>query len=219
MGSRRLGGSGGTGGPRGDAALSPREKVGISVNDEIGWFWHLYTERSCGINHAVVFPFFRLWFSYTKKRRHAFFCSLIFCFTQRVNASSWTLAIVYRSETHLRRFQLTRIGLRHSISQPVKSLMVSKRCCSHFTVTYVDLQLVPRDGRLPDIRVTSIPCGTGGKKVYRLSLAKSSGNICGLYTLAEELRKAWQNLHMSAVGIWGIWGKTRSDRKLYNICK
>lgn len=80
-----------------------------------------------------------------------------------------------------------------------KSLMAPKRGSSHFTVTRADLQLDPRDGRLPDIRVTPIPCGAGGKKAYRLSLEESTDNICGLDALAEELRIAGLNLHVSAV--------------------
>ena len=77
--------------------------------------------------------------------------------------------------------------------------MTPKRGSSRFTVTRADLQLDPRNGRLSDIRVKPIPCGAGGKKAYRLSLEESSNNICGLEALAEDLRTAVLNLHVSAV--------------------
>lgn len=80
-----------------------------------------------------------------------------------------------------------------------RSLMTPKRGSSRFTVTRADLQLDPRDVRLPDIRVKPIPCGAGGKTAYRLSLEESSDNICGLDALAEELSTAGLNLHVSAV--------------------
>ena len=77
--------------------------------------------------------------------------------------------------------------------------MAPKRGSSHFTLTRADLQLDPQNGRLPDIRVKPIPCGAGGKQAYRLSLEESTDNICGLDALAEELRIAGLNLHVSAV--------------------
>ena len=78
--------------------------------------------------------------------------------------------------------------------------MAPKRASTHYTVTREDRQLDPRKGQLPDsIKVTPIPCGSDNERKYRLALVNSTDRICNLESLAEELRIAGLNLHVSAV--------------------
>ena len=78
--------------------------------------------------------------------------------------------------------------------------MAPKRSSTRFTVTREDCQLDPRAGQLPDrIDVKPVPCGSGGAKKYRLALVNSTDKICSLESLADELRVAGLNLHVSAV--------------------
>ena len=48
------------------------------------------------------------------------------------------------------------------------------------------------------LEFTPIPCGAGGTKKFRLQLKDSTDNICGLDSLADELRTA-SNLNVSVV--------------------
>ncbi len=79
--------------------------------------------------------------------------------------------------------------------------MRPKRASKRYSLTREDRQLDPREGQLPadGIKVRPVPCKVGGKWKYRLELEGSSDNICELDSLAEELRMAGLNLHVSAV--------------------
>ena len=81
-----------------------------------------------------------------------------------------------------------------------RSLMAPKRGSTRFTVTREDCQLDPRKRELPaSINVTPIPCGSGGRKKYRLALENSTDRICNLEALEDELRTIGLNLRVSAV--------------------
>ena len=81
-----------------------------------------------------------------------------------------------------------------------KSLMAPKRSSKSYSVTRDDIQLDPRDMQCRDgMKVKPIPCGDGDTKRFRLQPVNSTDNICGLDSLADELRTAGLNLHVSAV--------------------
>ena len=81
-----------------------------------------------------------------------------------------------------------------------KSLKAAKRVSTRYTVTREDCQLDPRSGRLPEkIKVTPIPCGSSGKRKFRLAIVDSTDKICNLRALEEDLQLAGLNLHVSAV--------------------
>ena len=68
-------------------------------------------------------------------------------------------------------------------------LMSPKRVSKRYTVTREDRQLDPRKSSLlsSGIKVRPVPCPVNGKRKYRLELEKSSDNIHGLDSLAEEI--------------------------------
>ena len=83
-----------------------------------------------------------------------------------------------------------------------KSFKAPKRSRTNFTVTRNDCQLDPEKDHLPDsIKVTPIPCGLGRsrKNKFRLALVNSTNKFSNLHDLAEELRVAGLNLHVSAI--------------------
>lgn len=80
-----------------------------------------------------------------------------------------------------------------------KSYRAPKRGSKSYTVTRDDMMLATEGGQWRrGLEVTPILCGAGGTKKFRLQLTDSTDNICGLDSLADELRTA-SNLHVSVV--------------------
>ena len=68
--------------------------------------------------------------------------------------------------------------------------MRPQRASTRFSATRETYQIDPRYTDLPDVMVSPVPCGTGGKRKYRLAIDDSKDDIVDLNSLKETLQEA-----------------------------